>query len=86
MRHTENNVIAFSSGIWDLMKKVPAKELESVLREAFPQYLSKPKAKAASKSNSAEDLKLLQEIHELATSSDPIDSVQATREVRKQSL
>ncbi|MES2387355.1 MAG: hypothetical protein V4543_05105 [Bacteroidota bacterium] len=49
MKHINNSSITFSAAIWDLIKKVPAKELESVLRKAFPQYLEMPEEKTPAK-------------------------------------
>ena len=84
MKNSEKAVLTFSPDVWNLMSKVPAQELESALRKAFPQYFRMPRPETKLEDN-------LQFIEELRTMSVPkpktdIDEDLITRRAERHSL
>ena len=58
MKQSGKAILTFSPDVWNLMSKVPAHELESVLRKAFPTYFQQP----LNEPNLEEDLKFLEDL------------------------
>ncbi|MES2387890.1 MAG: hypothetical protein V4543_07795 [Bacteroidota bacterium] len=80
MKHT-NKALTFSPDIWDLMKNVPTKELETVLRKAFPQYLPKAQViKTAEANKTARKLRLVEELRNAKFSKPVMDPNEAMRQ------
>ncbi|MES2387493.1 MAG: hypothetical protein V4543_05795 [Bacteroidota bacterium] len=78
--HIENATISLSPEIWNLIREVPARELESALQKAFPEYFMKTNAIAGNK----QDMAILDYIHNLDVSNPQMDTDEALRQLREE--
>lgn len=80
MRQPEQHQITVSADVWNLISKVPAQELERVLRKAFPGYF----AEGADLSKQISS-KALDQIQQLNVSKPDFDVNEHLRSLRDES-
>lgn len=81
MKISESVHIVLTPTILAVMREVPADQIDNALRKSFPNIFSITKSNSSVQDS---NINLLDEIRALAITSEPVDTVKLTREVRKQ--